>query len=150
MAIHESLYSSRSEEWPTPQDFYDVLHKEFNFTLDPCATVENAKCGTFFTKEDNGILQDWGQNVVFCNPPYGKQMRAWAEKCHVAALGGATVVLLAHSRTDTRWFHDYVYGKAELRFVKGRLKFGDGKQSAPFPSLLAIYRPPVNENPSSV
>ena len=77
---------------------------------------------------------------MFCNPPYGKTMRLWARKCYEASGQGALVVLLAHSRTDTRWFHDWVYGKAELRFVRGRLRFGDGAQSAPFPSLVAVYR----------
>lgn len=145
MAIHESLYSSRSEEWPTPSRFFAALHAEFGFTLDPCATRENAKCPSYFTKTENGLLQDWGTHVVFCNPPYGRQIAAWAEKCHAAARRGATVVLLAHARTDTRWFHDFVYGKAtEIRFVRGRLRFGDGSQSAPFPSLVAIYRPPVS------
>lgn len=143
MAIHESLFSSRSEEWPTPDTFYAELNAEFAFTLDPCATPENAKCSRFFTKEQNGLLYDWSTHVVFCNPPYGKQIRAWAEKCYRSSLKGATVVLLVHARTDTRWFHDFVYGKAaEIRFVRGRLKFG-GTQSAPFPSLVAVYRPPV-------
>jgi phage N-6-adenine-methyltransferase len=141
--IHYALYSSRSEEWPTPQDFYDRLDREFDFTLDPCATSDNAKCSLFFTKEDNGLHQDWGKHTVFCNPPYGKQMRAWAKKCYDASECGATIVLLAHSRTDTSWFHDWVYRKAaEIRFVRGRLKFGDGKQSAPFPSMVAVYKPP--------
>lgn len=144
MGIHESLYSSRSEEWPTPQSFFDTLNAEFKFTLDPCATAENAKCKRYFTKEEEGLLQDWGRAVVFCNPPYGKMMRAWAQKCFTASQTGATVVLLAHSRTDTSWFHDWVYGKAsEIRFVRGRLKFGNGKQSAPFPSMVAVFRPPM-------
>jgi len=141
--IHEALYSSRSEEWPTPPDFFKLLDEEFQFTLDPCATAQNAKCARFFTKEDDGLAQDWGKHVVFCNPPYGKEIRRWARKCHVAALEGATVVLLVHSRTDTRWFHEWVYHRAaEIRFVRGRLKFGDGKQSAPFPSMVAIFKPP--------
>ena len=142
MTIHPTLYSSRSEEWPTPQIFYDELDREFHFTLDPCATPANARCRKFFTIKQNGLVQDWGRHHVFCNPPYGRQMRDWARKCHEASLYGALVVLLAHARTDTRWFHDHVYGKAELRFVRGRLKFGDAKTSAPFPSLIAIYRPP--------
>ena len=141
--IHGSLYSSRSEEWPTPVDFFAMLDREFNFSLDPCATAGNAKCAKFFTKAQNGLLQDWGKEVVFCNPPYGKHMRIWARKCFEASQRGALVVMLAHSRTDTRWFHDWVYGKAELRFVRGRLKFGNSKLSAPFPSLVAIYRPPM-------
>ena len=142
--IHAALYSSRSEEWHTPQNFFDILDCEFAFTLDPCATRDNAKCTCYFTKSQDGLTQDWGTHRVFCNPPYGRSMRQWAQKCFLASQAGATVVLLAHSRTDTRWFHDWVYGKAsEIRFIKGRLKFGDGRQSAPFPSLVAIFRPPV-------
>lgn len=142
MAISTALYSSRSEEWPTPQVFFKQLDQEFRFTLDPCATRSNAKCRIYFTKKQNGLAQDWGQHRVFCNPPYGREMRTWAYKCLEASRRGALVVLLAHARTDTRWFHDWVYGKAaEIRFVRGRLKFGDGAQSAPFPSLVAIYHP---------
>ncbi len=143
MTIHQSLYSSESCEWPTPQTFFDMLDSEFRFTLDPCATSHNAKCENYFTRKDDGLNQDWGTHRVFCNPPYGREIGAWAKKCHESAQAGALVVLLVHARTDTRWFHDWVYGKAELRFVKGRLKFGDGTQSAPFPSLVAIFRPRV-------
>lgn len=140
--IHPALYSCRSEEWPTPQDFFDTLNAEFAFTLDPCATPQTAKCRHYFTKADDGLLQDWGTHRVFCNPPYGRAMREWARKCHQSASRGATVVLLAHARTDTRWFHEWVYGKAdELRFIKGRLRFGNGRQTAPFPSLVAVFRP---------
>ena len=142
MTINQSLYSCETGEWPTPQTFFDLLDAEFNFTLDPCATIHNAKCEKFFTLANNGLNQDWGKETVFCNPPYGRGIEEWAEKCHQSALAGATVVLLVHARTDTRWFHGWVYGKAELRFVKGRLKFGEAKTSAPFPSLVAIYRPP--------
>jgi phage N-6-adenine-methyltransferase len=142
MAISSALYSSRTEEWPTPQDFFEALDQEFNFTLDPCATRHNAKCRTFFTKETDGLKKEWGSHRVFCNPPYGRQMSAWARKCFEASQSGATVVMLAHARTDTRWFHDWVYGKAhEIRFIKGRLKFGGSRNSAPFPSLVAVYQP---------
>lgn len=141
MAISTALYSSRSEEWATPPAFYADLHAEFSFTLDPCSTRQNAKCSTFYTKAEDGLAQDWGIHTVFCNPPYGRTIGEWARKCYEASLQGATVVLLVHARTDTRFFHNWVYGKAELRFVRGRLKFGDGKQSAPFPSLVAVYRP---------
>lgn len=143
MAISTALYSSRSEEWPTPQDFFAALDAEFHFTLDPCASANNAQCERYFTKKQDGLRQHWGRHRVFCNPPYGRTMRQWARKCFEASGEGALVVLLAHARTDTRWFHDWVYGKAtEIRFIKGRLRFGDGTQSAPFPSLVAIYRPP--------
>jgi phage N-6-adenine-methyltransferase len=141
MAISQALYSSRTDEWPTPQSFFDLLDAEFHFTLDACATRRNAKCARYFTAAQDGLRQDWGTHRVFCNPPYGREMRAWACKCFDASRTGALVVLLAHARTDTRWFHGWVYGKAELRFVKGRLRFGDGAQSAPFPSLVAVYRP---------
>jgi len=142
MAISQTLFSSRSEEWPTPNSFFEVLDEEFAFTLDPCATPHNTKCRRYFTKRQNGLTQDWGRHRVFCNPPYGKTMGDWAHKCFEASQRGALVVLLAHARTDTRWFHDWVYGKAdEIRFVRGRLKFGDGIWSAPFPSLVAVFQP---------
>ena len=147
MSINPVLYSSRSEEWPTPKVFFEQLNSEFHFSLDPCATAAKAKCKRYFTKRDDGLAQDWGHHVVFCNPPYGRDIIRWTEKCYQAPLSGATVVLLVHARTDTRWFHDFVLGKAELRFVRGRLRFADGKQSAPFPSLVAIYRPrPAHKN----
>jgi site-specific DNA-methyltransferase (adenine-specific) len=106
MTISQTLYSSRSEEWPTPQQFFDALHREFRFTLDPCATAANAKCQKFFDKEHDGLARDWGRHRVFCNPPYGRAMSLWAHKCFEASRRGALVVLLAHARTDTRWFHD--------------------------------------------
>jgi phage N-6-adenine-methyltransferase len=141
MAINTALYSSRTEEWPTPKALFAALNREFRITLDPCATRANATCPRYFTKADNGLAQDWGLHTVFCNPPYGRQIAAWVEKCFCAAQAGATVVLLIPSRTDTRYFHDWIYNKAEVRFVRGRLRYGDGPQSAPFPSLIAIYRP---------
>lgn len=147
MTISTTLYSSTSDNWPTPQAFFEKLDAEFDFTLDPCADEENAKCGLFYTRDDDGLVQDWGKHHVFCNPPYGKPMRAWAAKCFAASQCGALVVLLAHARTDTRWFHESVYGKAnEIRFVKGRLKFGNADTSAPFPSLVAVYRPAKTRN----
>ena len=141
MTIHTSLYSSQTDEWSTPQCFFDALNDEFKFTLDPCATPENAKCPAFFTKAQDGLEQDWRTHRVFCNPPYGRAVLAWARKSYEASQRGALVVLLIHARTDTRWFHEWVYGKAELRFVRGELRFGGSNQSAPFPSLVAIYRP---------
>jgi site-specific DNA-methyltransferase (adenine-specific) len=147
MTIAASLFSSASEEWPTPQSFFDALNREFDFTLDPCATVENAKCPLYFTKAVDGLAQDWGRHVIFCNPPYGRAILQWARKSYESALHGALVVLLVPARTDTRWFHDWVYGKAsEIRFVRGRLRFGQSTASAPFPSLVAIFRPPSSAN----
>jgi site-specific DNA-methyltransferase (adenine-specific) len=136
------LFSSRTDQWATPQWFFDELDKEFHFTLDPCADVYNHKCERYFTKEQDGLLQDWGGEIVFCNPPYGnKETGLWTRKCYEESLkSNTTVVLLIPARTDRISFHEYIYGKAEIRFVKGRLKFGDGKNTAPFPSMVVVFR----------
>jgi phage N-6-adenine-methyltransferase len=135
------LFSSATEEWSTPDDFYQELHKEFQFELDPAATKENAKCPRYFTKETNGLAQEWAPLRTFCNPPYGRGVTGkWVEKAHQEWLRSATVVLLLPARTDTKWFHDFILGKAEVRFVRGRLKFGDSPNSAPFPSMVVVYR----------
>lgn len=136
--INKGMMSSNTPEWSTPQKFFDELNKEFKFTLDPCATKENAKCKKFYTKEDDGLKQIWDNEIVFCNPPYGRVIQDWVKKASEAM--GGVVVLLIPARTDTRYFHEYIYNKAEIRFIKGRLKFGDSKNSAPFPSMVVIFR----------
>ena len=134
------LFSSASEEWATPQEVYNKLNEEFRFTLDPCSTKENAKCVTFFTKEIDGLKQNWGGYSVFCNPPYGRVLYEWVKKSYEESRKPNTkVVMLIPSRTDTRWFHEFIYGKAEIRFIKGRLRFGGSKNSAPFPSMIVIF-----------
>ena len=135
------MLSSKSCEWPTPQWFYDELDAEFHFTLDPCASDENHKCGKYFTIADDGLTKSWGGERVFCNPPYGRGISKWCEKAYREVTEGdcQVAVLLVHARTDTAWFHDWVLGKAELRFIRGRLCFGN-KDRAPFPSLVAVYR----------
>lgn len=135
MSVH---FSSASNEWATPQNFFDELNKEFNFTLDPCATNENHKCDKYFTLEDDGLSKSWDNEIVFCNPPYGRNIKNWVKKASEAR--GGIVVMLIPSRTDTKYFHDYIYNKAEIRFLKGRLKFGDSKNSAPFPSMVVIFK----------
>ena len=137
---NEVMFSSKTDQWATPQDFFDKLNEEFCFTLDPCATAENHKAENYFTADDNGLLQDWGGQRVFCNPPYSK-IKEWVKKCYYEALKpGTLVVMLIPARTDTRYFHDYIIHRSEVRFVKGRLKFGDSKNSAPFPSMVVIFR----------
>ena len=136
MNVH---FSSKTHEWETPQEFFDTLNREFRFNLDPCATKKNAKTEIFFTKEDNGLSKSWRGKRVFCNPPYGREIDGWVVKC--ATGGGEVTVALLPARTDTRWFHDYIYWKADIRFIKGRLKFGGHKNSAPFPSMLVIFKP---------
>lgn len=136
----EVMFSSKTDLWSTPQDFFDDLDKEFHFTLDACALPENAKCKRYFSPEQDGLFQPW-EGVVWCNPPYGRQIGKWVEKAAVSAfMGKATVVMLLPARTDTAWFHDYIYGPAEIRFIRGRLKFGGCKNAAPFPSMVAIFK----------
>ena len=137
---NELMFSSKTDLWSTPNDFFDKLNDEFRFTLDPCSTHENAKCYKHFTEEENGLLQDWGNEVVFCNPPYGRQIKDWVKKAYEESQkDNTTVVMLIPARTDTIYFHEYIYHKAEIRFIKGRLKFGDAKNSAPFPSMVVIF-----------
>ena len=135
------MFSSANEVWATPQDFYDELNNEFNFNLDPCALPDNAKCDKYFTPEDDGLSQDWSGSVTFCNPPYGRKLYDWVKKCYEESKKPNTkVVMLIPARTDTRYFHEFIYHKAkEIRFVKGRLKFGGSKNSAPFPSMVVIF-----------
>ena len=115
MANIDVMYSSKTDQWATPDDFFKELDQEFHFNLDPCADEQNHKCEKYFTKEDNGLSKDWGGYRVFCNPPYGRAI------------------------TDTRYFHDFIQHRSEIRFVKGRLKFGNSKQAAPFPSMVVIF-----------
>lgn len=142
----EILFSSKTDQWTTPQWLFDELDEEFRFTLDPCADATNHKCDKYFTKEQDGLSQDWGGETVFCNPPYGKEIVLWAKKCREEVEIGTCpcVVMLVPARTDTKWFHDWVYRKAELRFVKGRIRFGDSKYNAPFPSMIAIFKKEAN------
>ena len=139
----KTLLSSEKMDWETPQDFFDELNKEFNFTLDPCATPQTAKCEKFYTKEDDGLSKDWSGEVVFCNPPYGREIKHWVKKCsEEGKKENTTVVMLIPARTDTIYFHEYIYNKAEIRFIKGRLKFvgnQKGSGSAPFPSMIVIF-----------
>lgn len=130
------MFSSRTDEWETPQALFDELNNEFHFSLDVCALPENAKCKKFYSPESDGLRQSWC-GTCWCNPPYGRRIGEWVKK---AATSQATVVMLLPARTDTRWFHEYIYGKAETRFIKGRLKFGGNKNSAPFPSMICIFR----------
>lgn len=137
MSVH---FSSKSNEWTTTQYLFDELNEEFNFTLDPCATDENAKCSKYFTIEDDGLSKDWSNDVVFMNPPYGREIKRWVKKAYEESLNGATVVCLIPARTDTTYWHDFIFDKADdIKFLKGRLKFGNGKNSAPFPSAIVIY-----------
>lgn len=141
MAINQGLFSSAKDCWETPQSLFDVLDAEFHFDLDVCALPANAKCPRFYTPNDNGLIQPWDGTCNWCNPPYGRHIAKWIEKAYLTAIAGGKTVMLLPARTDTKWFHNYIYGQAEIRFIKGRLKFGDSKNSAPFPSMIVVFRP---------
>lgn len=137
----ELMFSSKKQDYETPQDFFEKLDNEFHFTLDPCADSENAKCEMYFTIEQDGLKQDWKGETVFCNPPYGRKLKEWVKKAYNESLKpNTTVVMLIPARTDTTYFHDYILPYAEIRFVRGRLKFSDSKNAVPFPSMVVIYR----------
>lgn len=121
----EVMFSSKSEVWETPQDFFDRFNAVWNFETDLCALAENAKCEKFYTPEQDGLLQEW-TGVCWCNPPYGRQIGQWVEK---AAKSKATVVMLLPARTDTKWFHEWCLPFGEIEFIKGRLKFGGGRRT---------------------
>lgn len=162
MTINQGMFTSKTDLWATPQEFFDKINTEFGFELDVCALPENAKCERFFTPEVDGLKQEW-TGVVWMNPPYGNPEHAckrkckkkvcekrgyhvaqyipgivdWMEKAYEASLNGATVVCLVPARTDTEWWHDYCM-KGEIRLVKGRLSFND-TGTAPFPSAVVIF-----------
>ena len=138
--LTSGLFTSRTDEWATPTATFAELDAEFHFTLDPCATVENHKCPLFFTKEQDGLRQNWGGQIVFCNPPYGKAIKDWVRKCsEESKKPGTLVVMLIPARTDTSYFHDYIYHKArEVRFIRGRLHYNDAGP-APFPSMVVVF-----------
>ncbi len=140
MINKKACFTSNSDEWATPIQLFNDLNNIYHFTLDPCASLLNHKCDNYFTIDDNGILKDWSNNVVFCNPPYSS-LKLWCRKCaHEYLKNNITIVLLIPSRTDTSYFHDYVLPFAEIYFIRGRLHFNESKNSAPFPSLIAVYR----------
>ncbi len=142
--ISPALYSSATDDWSTPQDLFDRLSAKYGpFDLDVCATAENAKCKRFYSKLTNGLTMRW-TGRVWCNPPYGKPIAAWVERAHFETLvfesGPDLTCMLLPARTDTKWFQDYVLPYAEVEFIRGRVKFGGHRNSAPFPSCVAVFR----------
>jgi site-specific DNA-methyltransferase (adenine-specific) len=143
----KTMFSSETDLWATPQAFYDRLHAEFNFTLDPCSDGTNNKCARYFTAAEDGLAQEWAPHTTYCNPPYGRVIGDWIRKAYEESRKGATVVILIPARTDTKYWHDYVMKAEEIRFVKGRLKFGAGTNSAPFPSAVVVFQKHVGDVP---
>ena len=134
MNVH---FSSKTDLWATPLDLFTKLDAEFGFTVDVCATRDNAKCPSYFTPRVDGLEQEW-RGVCWMNPPYGRQIKNWVKKAYLESLQGTTIVCLLPARTDT-----YVKRAQEIRFIRGRLKFGGSHNSAPFPSAIAVFRPPA-------
>ena len=157
MANMELFGSQKSNDWETPQELYDDLNKEFQFTLDPCCTKQSSKCNKYYTEEDNGLLKNWSNEIVFMNPPYGRNIINWMEKAYLESLKGAIVVCLVFAKTDTKWWHEFAV-KGEVRFIRGRLKFinksfpsyrSDGnfkKSPAPFGSAVIIFKPDMEND----
>jgi phage N-6-adenine-methyltransferase len=136
--MNDVHFSSKSVEWETPQDFFDRLNEEFAFTLDAAASVENAKCSKFYSIRDNGLVKSFAGERVWINPPYGRHIQKWIEKA--ATEPSEITVMLIPARTDTKAWHKYIFPKAEIRFIEGRLKFGGHQWNAPFPCAVVIFR----------
>ncbi len=141
--MNKALFTSKTDEWETPQYFFDKLSTKFDFKLDVCATHENTKCKKYITKENDSLNSNWSivKGWKWMNPPYGREIKDWVKK----ASEERNVVALLPARTDTKYFHEYIYKKkdVEIRFIKGRLKFlseGKVKDAAPFPSMIVIFR----------
>jgi site-specific DNA-methyltransferase (adenine-specific) len=138
------LFSSKSDNWATPQWLFDKLNKTYNFTLDPCASQDNAKCSKFYTEEDNGLTKSFQNETVFINPPYSKTYD-WVSKAYHEAFNDVRSIVLVPARMDSRWFHEFCFDPfvcKSITFIRGRLKFGGSKNSAPFPSIILEFGPP--------
>lgn len=137
------MFSSETDDWATPTDFFEAVNRIFGFTLDVCASESNRKCDKYFDAQADGLAQQW-EGICWMNPPYGRTISKWVEKAYQTGKEGSTVVCLLPARTDTRWWHDYCT-KGEILFLKGRLKFGSAKSAAPFPSALVVFRPKLED-----
>lgn len=147
-AKNNGRYNGNGRHWATPPEIFEPLKAEFGFTLDPCATPETAKCQLFFTESDDGLAQDWGTHRVFMNCPYGREVYAWTRKARESAARGALVVGLLPASTDLRWWHDDVVGHAEVRYIRGRVRFltgGPYRASGFFASVVVIWRPRADQ-----
>lgn len=144
--VNEGLMSSEKNYWETPQDFFEDLNKDYDFSFDLAASKDNSKCENFFCEEDDSLTKPWHElkGNLFLNPPYGRELKKWVKKAYEESLKktDGCIVLLIPARTDTSYWHDFIFGKAQIKFLRGRLKFelnGEAKDSAPFPSAIVIY-----------
>jgi phage N-6-adenine-methyltransferase len=142
---NELMFSSEKQDWATPQNLFDELNHQYNFDVDVCAHSRNYKCEKYYTEDDNALEQEW-KGTCWMNPPYD-QSAIFIEKAYEESLKGSRVVALIPARTDTKYFHNYCMQAEEIMFIKGRLKFGDSKNSAPFPSMLVVFNNHHNPTP---
>ena len=138
--LAQRLAAGSHTEWSTPPWFFEEIQAEFPCTLDVCATRSNAKCARYFTPDDDGLTQDWGQAVCWMNPPFDRTLPAWMAKASQSAQHGATVVCLVPASTDSQWWQQYAL-RGEIRYLPRRLKFSGSRHNAPFPCALVIFRP---------
>lgn len=149
--LNYGLFTSNKEDWETPGIFFNNLNEKYHFNWDLAASDDNAKCNNYLTRDDNSLEQNWGglDGNLFLNPPYGRELKLWVKKAAETHLkNGQYLVLLIPARTDTSYWHDFIFGKAQINFLRGRLKFelnGESKDAAPFPSALVIYGEADNE-----
>lgn len=139
----EVMFSTGTYHWSTPQNLFDSVNMEYNFTLDTCADTTNYKVKKYFNEKQNGLAKSWQGNVCWCNPPYGRnQIEHWVRKAFLEVSDECTIVMLLPARTDTIWFHEYIYRNpnCKITFLRGRLKFSGHKNSAPFPSMLVEFK----------
>lgn len=144
-------FSSKTDEWATPQKLFEELTHRYSIGLDVCATAENAKSKKYYEREADGLSQEWvlgaaPGTAAWMNPPYGRKIGAWVAKAACEANRGLTIIALLPARTDTNWWHEYIQPildgswRGEVKFLRGRVKFGDAKNSAPFPSVCVIWQ----------
>lgn len=153
MAGFNKKFDSIKQDWTTPKILFDKLNKEFNFEYDLAADKDNALCSKFYTKEDDGLKQNWS-GICWLNPPYGdksSKMVDWIKKAYLTTQENPelTVVMLIPARTNTKWFHNYCMKAAEVRFICGRPKFGDSKHGLPQPLILLVFKKSDNTKFSS-
>lgn len=144
MIINKELAKSKGcaqkDKWETPTKIFEQISKQYNFTLDPCCEKHTAKCPKFYTEQENGLLQNWNGETVFVNPPYSRgNIDLWMKKCYEESLKGITIVALIPVSTSAKWWHKYVWNKADIQFFKGRIRFVGAPFTAPFSSCLAIW-----------
>jgi phage N-6-adenine-methyltransferase len=147
MSLTHTLFEKKPlvKSYPTPQWLFDQYDAEFHFTIDVAASAHDTKCARFYTIHDDGLAQDWSQDVCWCNPPW-RGIERWVKKAYEESLRGATTIMLLPCRTDTHWWHHYIQPYAEIRWIKGRIKFDGWDDKVPFACAIFIFSPRLKES----